>query len=351
MSADDREYMLLAIAEARKCKPEDQRSHPFVGAVVVKDSKIVATAFRGELNAGEHAEYTALEKKAGTALLAGATVYTTLEPCTRRNEPKLACAERLIERKVARVVIGMLDPNPAITGKGQRRLRVANIRTDLFPSDLMAEVEELNRVFARAQKTQGSPADSASSRSSATPRFAAQSSALEVEELSPNVVPVMTHARRVHFDHSARDIRPGDGTRFDTPYTALVIPFRNEPTAVRVGDAYDVKARIAVGNGIYPVTGYWMQSDRDHISIPVGSSARELLVALQDRDGVIHAVNDCRDENNYCPPEILAFWTPTMPTEPFPVSIQLSSNGIVISETRYTLSLRPLELVPASDRP
>lgn len=151
MTPEDREYMGLAIAQARKCKPEDQRAHPFVGAVVVKDGKVVATAFRGELSAGEHAEFTAIEKKAATEPLAGATVYTTLEPCTRRNQPKVACAERLIERKVARVVIGMLDPNPAITGKGQRRLRDANIITDLFPPDLMAEVEELNRAFARAQ--------------------------------------------------------------------------------------------------------------------------------------------------------------------------------------------------------
>jgi hypothetical protein len=44
----------------------------------------------------------------------------------------------------------MLDPNPNISGKGQRRLREANIRTDLFPPDLMAQIEELNRAFARA---------------------------------------------------------------------------------------------------------------------------------------------------------------------------------------------------------
>ena len=150
--ANDRNYMTMAIDEARKCQAEDDRARPLVGAVVVKDGKLIATAFRGELNRGEHAEYTALEGKAADVQLAGATVYTTLEPCTTRNAPKVACAERLIERRVARVVIGMLDPNPIISGKGQRRLRDANIRTDLFPPDLMAQVEELNRGFARAQK-------------------------------------------------------------------------------------------------------------------------------------------------------------------------------------------------------
>jgi pyrimidine deaminase RibD-like protein len=140
-----------------------------VGAVVVKDGRVIARAFRSELNPGEHAEYTALEKKAATETLAGATIYTTLEPCTTRNHPKVPCAERLIERKIARVVIGMLDPNPAISGKGQRRLREANIVTDFFPPDLMAEVEELNRDFSRAQKTQTAVPSGAKETQAAAP--------------------------------------------------------------------------------------------------------------------------------------------------------------------------------------
>ncbi len=109
---------------------------------------ILATAHRGEAK-GNHAEYIALEKRLADAAVAGATVYTTLEPCTTRNHPKIPCADRLIERRVRRVVIGMLDPDPRITGRGQRRLRSANIVTDFFPHDLMTKVEELNREFTR----------------------------------------------------------------------------------------------------------------------------------------------------------------------------------------------------------
>lgn len=149
---DHLEFIGLAIEEARKSRQEDARTHPKVGAVVVRDGKLLASAYRGELAGGDHAEYTALEKKLRHEILVGATVYTTLEPCTSRNHPKVPCAHRLIERKVARVVIGMLDPNPEIRGKGQLALRDAGIATELFPDTFMSQVEELNREFIRYQR-------------------------------------------------------------------------------------------------------------------------------------------------------------------------------------------------------
>src|SRR6267378_2337764 len=143
----DRKFARLAIDEARKSVPEpDGRPHPKVGAVVVKNGKLLSTAYRGE-RSENHAEYIALEKKLTDEAIAGSTVYTTLEPCTTRNHPKIPCAERLIEHNVGRVVIGMLDPDERISGRGLRRLRKAGIATDLFPPDLMMEVEEMNRDF------------------------------------------------------------------------------------------------------------------------------------------------------------------------------------------------------------
>lgn len=113
----------------------------------MKDGEVLATAFRGELRPGDHAEFTLLEGKLGGVNVSNATVYTTLEPCTIRNHSKVPCAERLAQRRIGRVVIGILDPNPEIRGLGQQRLRDARITTDLFPDDLMAEIEDLNRAF------------------------------------------------------------------------------------------------------------------------------------------------------------------------------------------------------------
>jgi pyrimidine deaminase RibD-like protein/NTP pyrophosphatase (non-canonical NTP hydrolase) len=154
ISEIERKAILLSIEEAKKSKHEDTRVHPLVGVAIVSNEEILASAHRGEIEPGNHAEFTISEKKLENDSLAGCTVFTTLEPCTTRNHPKIPCVERLIERKVGVVWIGMVDPNSKITGKGIERLREANIEVQLYPSEYKAIIEELNRDFIRANKKQ-----------------------------------------------------------------------------------------------------------------------------------------------------------------------------------------------------
>lgn len=136
-----------AIEVAAKCKPEDDKTHPKVGAAIIKDDDIVCTAYRGELGDGDHAEYTALIKKCKNIDLSGATLVTTLEPCTRRRPKHKPCALHIIEKGIRKVIIGMIDPTSEIRGKGVLYLQKHNVQVELFPADYQNQVRQLNQQF------------------------------------------------------------------------------------------------------------------------------------------------------------------------------------------------------------
>lgn len=87
-------WMKMAVAEGRKSSSE-KRSDPApkVGAVLVKDGILLGTAYRGQSGSGNHAEFCLLSSLKDRDLV-GSTLYTTLEPCSRRNHPKRPVASR-----------------------------------------------------------------------------------------------------------------------------------------------------------------------------------------------------------------------------------------------------------------
>jgi diaminohydroxyphosphoribosylaminopyrimidine deaminase/5-amino-6-(5-phosphoribosylamino)uracil reductase len=101
-----------------------------VGALVVREGRVIA---RGWTAAGgrPHAEAVAL---AGLApeVVAGATLYVTLEPCAHRSERGPSCADLVAAARPARVVIGQHDPDPRTAGKGLARLEAAGIAVTLL---------------------------------------------------------------------------------------------------------------------------------------------------------------------------------------------------------------------------
>lgn len=115
--------------------------NPLVGAVVVKDGRVIGEGYHrkyGEL----HAERNALA--ACSEDPAGATLYVTLEPCCHYGKTP-PCTEIIIEKKIAKVVIGSRDPNPKVAGKGARILREHGIEV---VEDYMREAcDALNPVF------------------------------------------------------------------------------------------------------------------------------------------------------------------------------------------------------------
>ena len=151
----DRKFCEMAVELARKSIAEnDGEPHPYVGAVVVKDGKILASGCRGETGEGRHAEYCALRKindDVDNVDLSGCTVYTTLEPCSFRKTGKTACADRLIKGKVApRVVFGMADKDESVYGHVS--LTEAGIDVALFPKDLTQELQTLNKDWSDTRR-------------------------------------------------------------------------------------------------------------------------------------------------------------------------------------------------------
>jgi diaminohydroxyphosphoribosylaminopyrimidine deaminase/5-amino-6-(5-phosphoribosylamino)uracil reductase len=142
MNEVDVKFMQEALRQARKGLGRTS-PNPAVGAVIVRNGKAIATGYHRRAGL-PHAEINAL-KEAGTKA-AGATLYVTLEPCNHygRTPP---CTEAILRSGIKRVVIGMRDPNPDVTGGGCEFLRDKGI--EVKPDVLEAECAQLNEVFLK----------------------------------------------------------------------------------------------------------------------------------------------------------------------------------------------------------
>ncbi|MGI6451989.1 MAG: bifunctional diaminohydroxyphosphoribosylaminopyrimidine deaminase/5-amino-6-(5-phosphoribosylamino)uracil reductase RibD [Syntrophomonadaceae bacterium] len=115
--------------------------NPMVGAVIVKDSKIVGEGYHSRAGM-PHAEIYAL-RQAGEAAR-GSTLYVTLEPCSHfgRTPP---CVKAIVDSGIKKVVAAVLDPNPKVAGKGMAFLKNAGINCEV--GILENEARKLNEVF------------------------------------------------------------------------------------------------------------------------------------------------------------------------------------------------------------
>jgi diaminohydroxyphosphoribosylaminopyrimidine deaminase/5-amino-6-(5-phosphoribosylamino)uracil reductase len=142
---DDLRLMRRALALARQATGYTS-PNPMVGCVIVRDGQILGEG-RTQPAGQDHAEIQALKHcRAQGHDPRGATVYVNLEPCNHfgRTGP---CAAALVEAGVARVVVGMIDPNPKVSGGGIATLRAANIAVDV--GLLSRDSQALNQAFCK----------------------------------------------------------------------------------------------------------------------------------------------------------------------------------------------------------
>ncbi|VVB97984.1 2,5-diamino-6-ribosylamino-4(3H)-pyrimidinone 5'-phosphate reductase [uncultured archaeon] len=139
-------YMRLALRLAGKGSPSP---NPYVGAVIVRDGKIIAKGFHRKAGL-DHAEVAALKSLANPQDARGATMYVNLEPCNHygRTPP---CANAIIAAGISRVVFSMKDPNPNVTGGGEEELKKHGIEVER--GVLAEDAAQLNEVFVKYAKT------------------------------------------------------------------------------------------------------------------------------------------------------------------------------------------------------
>ena len=121
--------------------------NPMVGCVVVKDNEIITEGYH-EYYGGFHAERNALTNCNSDCN--GATLYVTLEPCCHYGKTP-PCTEIIIEKGIKKVVVGLLDPDPLVAGKGIKILEDAGI--EVVTGVEVDKIKELNKVFLKYIKT------------------------------------------------------------------------------------------------------------------------------------------------------------------------------------------------------
>ncbi len=136
----DEYFMRMALSLAKKGAGKTH-PNPMVGAVIVKEGRIISTGYHRAFGA-PHAEAEAI-KKAGKQAR-GATLYVNLEPCCHQGKTP-PCCEAIWRAGIKRVVVAVKDPNPLVNGRGIDFLRSKGIEVRV--GVLKEEAEELNRAF------------------------------------------------------------------------------------------------------------------------------------------------------------------------------------------------------------
>jgi diaminohydroxyphosphoribosylaminopyrimidine deaminase / 5-amino-6-(5-phosphoribosylamino)uracil reductase len=126
--------------------------NPLVGAVIVRDERVIGEGFHAELG-GLHAERAALAdcRKRGEDP-AGATMYVTLEPCAHQGRQP-PCVEAILEAGIARVVIASDDPSEKASGRGPGILRDGGVEVAFASGAEATAARRLNQPFRKHSRT------------------------------------------------------------------------------------------------------------------------------------------------------------------------------------------------------
>ncbi len=135
--------LALAKRGAGKVSP-----NPMVGCVIVCHGKIIGRGWHKRYGEA-HAEVNAIRSVSDESLLAQSTLYVNLEPCSHFGKTP-PCADLILEKKIPRVVVGCVDPNPKVAGRGIKKLIEAGVKVRV--GVLREESEQLNEAFFKSHR-------------------------------------------------------------------------------------------------------------------------------------------------------------------------------------------------------
>jgi diaminohydroxyphosphoribosylaminopyrimidine deaminase/5-amino-6-(5-phosphoribosylamino)uracil reductase len=265
----DRLYLSRAVELARRALG-DTSPNPPVGAVIVRDGRVLGEGFHHRAG-DQHAETEAL-RAAGD--VRGATMYVSLEPCNHVGRTP-ACAPALVDAGIARVVIGVEDPNPKTAGGGIARLRAAGIAVEVAHDagaqatiDIFTRAIRMERPYL-ALKLAMSLDGYITSKPGVQEWLTGEEERAYVRELRIAHDAVMVGAGTVRVDDAQLTVRPAHARR--QPYRRIVVCER---------DIVDPSSRI-----FDEVEGY----DRSIVLAPSGM--RAAFAPLEARADVTYVGN------------------------------------------------------------
>jgi len=140
----DRRHLLRSLELAARARGNTS-PNPLVGAVVVKDERVIGEGFHTAVGEA-HAERAALG--ACSEDPAGATMYVSLEPCCHEGRTP-PCTAAILDARIARVVVASDDPAPHASGRGLGMLRDEGVTVDQFDGDVASAARLLNQPFRK----------------------------------------------------------------------------------------------------------------------------------------------------------------------------------------------------------
>ncbi|NVK27930.1 MAG: bifunctional diaminohydroxyphosphoribosylaminopyrimidine deaminase/5-amino-6-(5-phosphoribosylamino)uracil reductase RibD [Flavobacteriia bacterium] len=259
MTAYNHEHWMAKAIQLAKKGRYTTHPNPRVGCVLVKDQQIIGQGFHVKTGEG-HAEVNALADAKQDAV--GATAYVTLEPCSHQGKTP-PCADALIKAGVARVVYGMQDPNPEVSGNGLAKIKKAGI--EVIGPVLEDDCEALNPGFIKRMR-EGLPyvrvklamsMDGRTAMESGESQWITDSAArLDVQRLRAQSDAIVTGIGSVLADNPSMTVRIDNDDQEADPKSV------RQPIRVVMDTALSILPEAKI---LYPTNQAWVFSVEDEV--------------------------------------------------------------------------------------